>query len=326
VELVELPYYASLRHLLQLTRAAAGTVGRTWAGLAGVDLVWVWGPHPVGFLVVLLALLRRRRVALGVRQDTPRYFRSRMPDRRWAPALGAVWAMDAAWRLLARRLRTTVVGTELARRYPRRETVLPVTVTLIRRADVAATPPEPDFGEKITLLTVGRLEPEKNPLLAVDLLASLPQRFRLAWAGEGRLETAVRARARELGVADRLDLLGYVAFGPALLQRYRQAHLFVHVSLTEGVPQVLVEALAAGLPVVATHVGGVAAAVGEAAILVPPEDRDALRVAVIRLTENPGLRRHLSELGLARARELTLEAEAGRVACFLAGNGSSSAN
>lgn len=323
VELVQLPYYASLRHLLQLARAAGGTITRTWRGLGPVDAIWVWGPHPVGYAVVFLALLRRRRVILGVRQDTPRYFRSRMPDPRWAPALTVVWAMDLGWRLLARRLRTTVVGTELARRYPRRLTVLPVTVTLIRTADLAAGPREADWSGEIRLLTVGRLEQEKNPLLVVELLAELerrrPGRFRLAWAGEGRLEGAVRERAVKRGIADRLDLLGYVDFGPELLELYRNADAFVHISLTEGVPQVLVEAIASALPVVATDVGGVSAAVGEAALLVPPSDLEAVTAAVLRLADDPDLRRALAERGLARAATLTLEAEAARVARFLAG-------
>ena len=330
VELVPLPYYPSLRHLGRLAGALGGTVRRTWHGLREVDLVWVWGPHPVGYLVVALAAARGNPIALGVRQDTPRYFRSRMPGGHWAPALAVVWGLDLGWRLLARRLRTTVVGTELARRYPRRDTVCPVTVTLIRAADVADAPPERDWNGEIGLLTVGRLEQEKNPLLLVELLAALerrrPGRFRLTWAGEGRLEGAVRDRARTLGVDGHLDLLGYLGFGPALLERYRAAHAFVHVSFTEGVPQVLVEAMAAGLPTVATDVGGVRAAVGDAALLVPPADLDALTAAVLRLADDAALRGELAERGLERARGLTLEAEADRVASFLAGNRWTSTN
>lgn len=330
VELLELPYYASLRHLLQLARSAGGTVTRTWRGLGTLDAIWVWGPHPVGYLAVLLALLRRRTVILGVRQDTPRYFRSRMPGRRWTPALAVVWAMDLGWRLLARRFRTTVVGTELARRYPDRPSVLAVTVTVIRSSDVAAAPRGGDWSGEVRLLTVGRVEPEKNPLLVVDLLAELqrqrPGKFRLAWAGEGPLENAVRERAAMRGVADRLELLGYVAFGSKLLDQYRDADAFVHVSFTEGVPAVLIEAIATALPVVATDVGGVSAAVGDAALLVPPADLEAVTAAVLRLTDEPDLRRALVERGLARAATLTLEAEAERVARFVAGNHGTQAN
>ena len=136
--------------------------------------------------------------------------------------------------------------------------------------------------------------------------------------GLGPLQEDVRARGAELGVADRIDLLGYLPF-PELLPQYRDAHAFVHVSFTEGVPQVLNEALACGLPVVATDVGGVSEALdgGRAGLLVPPADRDALVEAVLRVSDDDELRRKLVERGLERARDRTLEAQATRVAAFL---------
>jgi phenylacetate-CoA ligase len=105
-----------------------------------------------------------------------------------------------------------------------------------------------------------------------------------------------------------------------LLALYRSSNMFVHVSLTEGVPQVLIEAFATGLPVVATDVGGVAAAVGrgEAALLVPPGELAPLVTAIERLLEDPVERDRLAEAGLARARALTLEHEGARVASFVA--------
>jgi glycosyltransferase involved in cell wall biosynthesis len=324
VELVELPHYRSLRQPSDVLRAAAGTVAAIWRGLHRVDLVWVLGPSPFGLVLIVLAVLRRKRVALGVRQDTLAYYRGRLPSRRWLPALAAVWGMDRVYRLLARRLPTTVVGSELARGYGSpRPSVLPMTVTLVLARDVAAGPAERDWTGPIELLTVGRIDPEKNPLLLVEALARLereePGRYLLRWVGRGPLEEAVRRRADELGVAARLELCGYVPFGPALLDLYRSAHAFVHVSLTEGVPQVLLEALACATPVVATEVGGVPAALddGGAGLLVPPADRDALVEAVRRLGADGDLRDRLVSRGLELARSATLEVETDRVARFL---------
>ena len=114
-------------------------------------------------------------------------------------------------------------------------------------------------------------------------------------------------------------MLGYVPFGPDLLGLYRDAHAFVHVSLTEGAPQVLVEALASGTPIVATDVGGVRAALdgGGAGLLVPPSDAEALAAAVLRLADDSALRSRLIAHGLELARTRTLEVEAARVADFL---------
>ena len=289
-----------------------------------VDTVWAFGPHPFQFVLVVLATLRGKRVAVGVRQDTPEYFRARLPSPRWRPILVAVDAMDALHRLLARRVRATVVGAENARRYGgSRRRVLAIAPSLVRAADVVAEPAVRDWSGTIELLTVGRVDTEKNPSLLVDALAALererPGRYRVRWVGTGPLADDVRRRAAELGLEDRFELAGYVPFGPELLALYRHAHAFVHVSLTEGVPQVLHEAHASGTPVVATDVGGVAAALenGRAGLLVPPADLGALTAAVVRLSDDGELRSRLVARGLELARERTLEAEADRVVRFL---------
>jgi glycosyltransferase involved in cell wall biosynthesis len=324
VELIELPYYDRLANLPAALHGAAGTVAGFWRGLTRVDLVWVFGPNPFGLALIALALVRRKQVVLGVRQDTLAYYRHRLPSRLWTPALVAVQAMEHAYRALARRHRATVVGRELERRYrSRSSSVFPMTVSLVRLRDIPATPPERDWSGRIELLTVGRLEPEKNPLLLVEALARLearrPGRYSLTWVGSGALESEVRKRASELGVAHNLRLRGHVPFGSDLLDLYRRAHAFVHVSLTEGVPQVIIEALACGTPVVATDVGGVAAALdaGKAGILAPPDDAEELVAGVLRLTDDADLRRRLTIRGLELARATSMEAEAGRVARFL---------
>lgn len=325
VAIVMLPPYESLLRVGQVSRATAGTVRGFWRGLSRVDAVWIFGPHPFSFVLAAIALLRRKRVVLGVRQDTRAYFQQRLPGgNRWKPALFAARVLDAGFRSLARFVRTTVVGEELARRYGgERRKLLRIGVSLVRDADIVDRPLNRDWSGSITLLTVGRIDQEKNPLLLIEALATLerrsPGRYRLAWAGTGPLADAVLQRARELGVEGQLELLGFVSFGEDLLARYRTAHIFVHVSLTEGVPAVLVEALASGTPVVATAVGGVPAALehGAAGLLVPPDDLEALLAAIDRLTDDPELRDRLTAHGLTMVRELTLDSQAARIASFI---------
>jgi hypothetical protein len=103
-----------------------------WRGLELVDVVWIFGPHPFGFLLIAFAGLRRKRIALGVRQDTLRYHATRLQGKRWLPLLGLVRMADSVHRLLARRIPTTVVGTELASRYGLdRSTTYAMTVSLV---------------------------------------------------------------------------------------------------------------------------------------------------------------------------------------------------
>jgi glycosyltransferase involved in cell wall biosynthesis len=327
VRLVSFPHYANLRRLLEVTKASVGTGRAMWRGLELVDVVWIFGPHPFGFLLIAFAGLRRKRIALGVRQDTLRYHATRLQGKRWLPLLGLVRMADSVHRLLARRIPTTVVGTELASRYGLdRSTTYAMTVSLVPEAELEHEPTAHDLTGKVELLTIGRLEVEKNPLLVVELLAELerraPGRFRLTWIGRGKLEDEVRSSAEALGVDGLLTLHGYVPFGPPLLDLYRRADIFVHVSLTEGIPQVLVEALACGTPIVATAVGGVAQALaeGQAGLLVSPGDAAALADAIEALVSDAELRARIVASGRTLVRDLTLEAESARVASFITGD------
>jgi glycosyltransferase involved in cell wall biosynthesis len=171
------------------------------------------------------------------------------------------------------------------------------------------------------VLSVGRLDAEKNPLLLADVLAALRSRvgsWRLVVCGEGPLGEALRGRLEDLGVADEAELRGYVPAGAGLEDLYRRSDALLHVSWTEGMPQVLLEAFAAGLPVVATAVGGVEEVAGDAALLVPAGDADAAAAALERLAADPALRKELVEAGLERVRDRTLEAQCAAVARFLA--------
>jgi glycosyltransferase involved in cell wall biosynthesis len=320
VEFVALPHYSSLVDVRESVPAMARSLGRFWRVLRDVDSAWLLGPYALSILFAGLTALRGRRVALGVRQDLPRYVKSRHPGRRWVHLAAGV--LEGTFRALARRWPVVVVGPDLARRYRRARRVLPITVSLVSEDQIAsaAEAAARAYDGELVALSVGRLEREKNPLLLADVLALLRERdprWRLVVAGEGPLEGELRERLRELGVEAAAELRGYVPIDGGLPELYRSSHAFLHVSFTEGLPQVLFEAFAAGLPVVATDVGGVAAAVGDAALLVPPGDPDRPAQELARLAADPELRGRLVAAGLARVREHTLEAESRRVADFL---------
>jgi glycosyltransferase involved in cell wall biosynthesis len=92
------------------------------------------------------------------------------------------------------------------------------------------------------------------------------------------------------------------------------------VSLTEGVPQVILEAFAAGLPVAATDVGGVAELVTGRGLVSPPSDAAASAAAVALIASDPELRRRLVAAAHAAAADHTIEVECSRVAGFLSMN------
>ncbi|MFD1368772.1 glycosyltransferase [Actinoplanes sichuanensis] len=323
--LAGLPYYPSLSPRA-LAANALTTVRAMWRHLDEVDHVWVFGPHPYGLLLTVLATARRRRVTLGVRQDTVHYFASRIqPGARRTGVMLAVRLLDASWRLLSRRLPTTVVGAGIEKAYGGPRTGLyPMSVSLIRQRDLRPAGPRRELTGPIELLAVGRLAPEKNPMMLLDALAMLhsrhPDRFRLTWVGDGELRSAVRARAAELGIGDVVSLPGFVPIGEELMEYYRRADLFVLTSVTEGLPQALVEAQANAVPIVATDVGGVGVVLdnGRAGILVPSGDATALAESIDGLVADSARLSALVERGRELAETRTLEATSASAAAFLA--------
>ena len=182
--------------------------------------------------------------------------------------------------------------------------VIPTPIDLDEFPEVPDRLPPSSGGP--TILFVGRLVPVSKGLdVLVRAFARLPEGLsaRLRIVGEDWGAGAPLLRlARELGVASRVTLLGAIS-KPDLRREYAGADLFVLPSRAESFGAVLLEAMASGLPVVATRVGGIPEVVeeGATALLVPPDDVDALSQAVRRLAEDPELSRRLSRSGRPRA-------------------------
>lgn len=155
--------------------------------------------------------------------------------------------------------------------------------------------------DEVLAVSVGRLEPVKNHaglLQAVAQIAPQQPKLRLAIVGSGRQLKQLRAHVKQLGLEKRVLFLGYRSDIPDCLGA---ADVFVSASLTEGLPIALLEALAAGLPILTTAVGGIPKTLGSppAGILVTPGDIGELATALAQLVCEPGLRGRLG----ARARE-----------------------
>jgi glycosyltransferase involved in cell wall biosynthesis len=163
------------------------------------------------------------------------------------------------------------------------------------RATTGATPDDFVIGWS------GRLSDIKQPLDLVRTLAKVDG-ARLVIAGDGELRDDVELLAAELGVTDRLTILGYVADIGAW---YRAFDMFLMTSRNEGAPVVAIEASAAGLPVVATDAGGTRTVVDheETGFVAAVGDTDALAAYARRLRDDVELRGRLGAEGARRMRE-----------------------
>jgi len=162
---------------------------------------------------------------------------------------------------------------------------------------------------------VGRLSPEKGHrflLEAMALLAERGLRARAAICGEGPELPALLSQRSRHGLDDTVTLAGHRSDVESLLSAF---DVFVLPSLTEGIPVALLEAASAGLPAVASAVGGVPEVVvdGETGLLVPPRDSAALADAIQRLHGDRLLAQEMGAAARARvSREFSRAAQAAR--------------
>lgn len=330
VTLRPLPFYDRLPRFYRALPQALLQLGRT---LPQADLVNLRVPTPLGVYAYALAKLLRRPVfllvvgdlagvAASVKIDSPK----RLAYRVYLAV--EEWLQD---RMVAG-APSFVNGQALYATYNRPgRRVLLTTTSTISDADVIE---RPDTGlgspgaAPIRLLTVSRIDPRKGLRYLPPALADLVRRgydVRLSIVGPvvGRLgeeerERVIRA-ADQLGVRERIDVLGARTL-PEVLALAREHDLFVLPTLPgEGVPRVLLEAMASGLPVVVSNVAGVPTLVQHEVngLLVPPADPPAIAEAIDRLIRDGDLRRRLIATGRRAAHAHTADAHARKIALGL---------
>lgn len=224
-------------------------------------------------------------------------------------------AMHAAQRLLFRlsaRVWTTtpLFARRVADRFriqPGRIFLLPNFIDLRPFAAAGEGAGEPPQGRTLRLLTVARLSPIKGVetcIEALALLGDVPVVLRIVGkaAVEAEYVRFLHQRVRELGVEARVDWAGAVPH-ERIAAEYAAADVLLQGSFYEAFGMALAEAMAAGVPVVATAVGGVPDVVedGASGMLVPPGDPVAMAAAVRRLVRDPALRERLVSGGRLRA-------------------------
>lgn len=171
---------------------------------------------------------------------------------------------------------------------------------------------DPGGPDPVRILSVARQYPRKNTVTLVRAFARLRRSVpgaRLRVVGGGPRLPALRDLAAGLGIGGEATFLGEVGDADRVRAEYRRADVFCLPSLQEGFGIVFLEAMAAGLPIVAGRAAAVPEVVphGEVGLLVPPRDEAALAAALERLAREPETRRAMGGAGRERVRRFTWE-------------------
>ena len=319
ITLCPLPYYPNLYQLWRLSprtfleiRRRISEQARSW------DAILIGGPHPIGQMIAKECIALGVPVGLVVRQNLVQQMGAHRGLKRLA-AMAAARALDWHFKRLARDRTVFTVGGDLTREYRRfSNRVHEHMPCLMRDAQLRTFAKMCSGSDPTRLICVGRLAPEKGHQVLLEALAHLKQRgvrCHLGIVGTGPLEPELKARSMTLGLSDTVTFHGFVSYGPALFELYRQAGALVLPSFTEGFPQVINESLCIGLPTIATAVGGIPLFLTdeETAMLVPPGDVAALAGAIEQVVRRPELRERLRSNGRKLMVDNTLEANRERM-------------
>jgi glycosyltransferase involved in cell wall biosynthesis len=204
--------------------------------------------------------------------------------------------------------RIIAVSTPIRRRLIERDGVHPDLITIVPNAVVSASEPRAaplpaELRERPLVGVVARLQPEKgveNFLKAAARIAPSFPEAHFIIAGDGPLRQDLASLAEELGLKGRVHFLGFRSDASELM---KSLDVLVVPSLTEGSPLVTLEAMAGGVPVVASAVGGIPDQIRHEreGLLVPPGDTGATGDAVSTLLRDPAYARRLGEAGRRRA-------------------------
>ncbi len=161
----------------------------------------------------------------------------------------------------------------------------------------------------IIIGTICRLEPQKGIsylLLAMKIILAKFPSVQLEIVGDGSLQQELKELTGKLEISNSVKFFGKFA---DVIPSYKRMNVFILPSLYEGFGIVLLEAMAAGIPVVATNVDGIREVVidGESGILIPPKNPEAIADAVLKLIENPRLAEKLVDEGLRRSKSFDIK-------------------
>ena len=321
-----LPFYSGLAELCARAPVLLPEITRLISrAMTQWDFVIACGIHPVSAIALRLARRRHIPAQLWLRGDVAADVRYRYRGLQRLAGLAAVRAATAA---IPSQTPIVSVGRD---DYPMLGRMGPLLVAYdskFDREDIVDRPPA--VWPRQTpprLLYVGRLAAEKGLDVLLETMRllrrapfDLPVTLTIAGAATHGSAFAgeLRAAVERKGLADAVTLAGHVSCGLPLFQLYDAHDVLVLPSFTEGFPQVVLEAMARGVPVVATSVGGIprVARSGRNAVLVAPGRPDELARAIASLVEHPAQAVHLAEAGLETASRFVQSGQIAAIAQF----------
>ena len=281
------------------------------------DVCGLFGSDILSFGSYLILKKARKRTFLYIRANVLKFYPHQIPSKL-GMTIGYSLAVleEILCRIMVRKVPVFAVGTELYERYKKYAPVICEFYTnLISNKDLV----EPRISDvcprddKIRLLYVGRLIRQKGLEYLIeaveDIVKQKDYRVNCKIVGEGVHRESLQRMVERKGLGECFSFVGNVDWGHNLFEFYRKSDLFLSVSITEGFPKTIFEAMNLGTPVIATDVGGISGIIknGYNGVLIKPRSKTALVQAIVSICSDNDLYARIAKNAYDTAREFTVD-------------------
>jgi glycosyltransferase involved in cell wall biosynthesis len=296
-----------------------------WRAAPEWDMLTIRVPTHLGFPAFLAASWYKKPIFLVVVGESLAVSKlSGFPFLKQCLANLDAWFQDVLMDFMVGHCLTFTNGEDLYQKFNRPGRQIYITrSSTIREVEIESPNKDTCQNSPYKILTVGSVSPLKGPSLIPQVIASLKKKgIKTDWLYIGPVEgnSGKQELLLTMELATKLDVSSSLKFlGPmkreTLFDYYRKCDVFVLPTYMEGVPRVILEAQAAGLPVISTTVGGIPQAVenGKDGLLVTPGRSDEIALAIEKIIRNSGLRQELIRNGIESAIVSTVDAQTSRM-------------
>ncbi len=331
IKICPLPYY---KNVFELYLKSIFLLPKIWNQIKlnakSWDIMCLSWPNPISMLIIILAKIKypEKLIVLLIRQNLVELVRLRYNGVKKVIGLLMVKLLEKLLKVFGKKTVIFPLSNEVYQKYIKSfDNVHLTRLPPLSRRDIEKSKLRQSAQAKDTwqLLYVGRLEPEKalhNLIKSLVLLNKQNKKFHLSIVGSGQEENKLQILAKEYQLQKQITFCGYIPYGESLFSLYNEADIFVLPSMSEGSPNVLMEAMAFGVPIIASNVGGIPEIIHhkENGLLVEAGSTQALGEAIDELTNNFELIHFFRERYKKEAHKYTMEAQQEKMLSIILNN------